>query len=139
MIRIAIENSPEFYLNHIKPTWKITIIAQIFLLPYGFLKKMYEICVDWVKYQILNRQIDHQDKILYTCKALGIQNNFFVLMPEEEQNYYLDLELWHHQNLTKYMDSLRTLQRRKEAESGKTKAFKRFIKNGGFGRISFDD
>ncbi|KAF1741646.1 hypothetical protein MXB_5439, partial [Myxobolus squamalis] len=139
MVRKAVEDCPEFYFAFPKPTWKDTMLIQIFVFPYRWTKQLYYAVANLIKYKLLNLELENCDKIILTCKALNVSEKVFEILPKDEIDYYLSLNLWEKKNFNEYYNDLKTIQRQRNAESGKSKAFKRFVRNGGFGRMTFDD
>ncbi len=50
-------------------------------------------------------------------------------MNQEEKDYYLNLDLWDHQNYLAYIEEQNKLKNEKFAESAKYKQYRRYMKN----------
>lgn len=139
VLRVSVEECPEFQLQYESPSWKNILLSQLFLLPCGLFWRLYMALIKLIKYRILNKELDENDKLDLTCQALGVQPIFFQSQCLNDQQYYLDLELWRPKNFRDYNEALRVEERQKAAESGRAKSFKRFMKSGGYGRMTFEE
>jgi len=61
------------------------------------------------------------------------------MMEEEEIEEMLELELWISENYNKYKEQKEAEQRAKLAESGRYKQYRRYMKNHGNDRMTFED
>ena len=65
--------------------------------------------------------------------------NFFQAQDEEEHQDYLDQELWIKENFTEWKQEKDDEMRAKMVQSGRYKQYKRYMRNHGPDRMTFDD
>ena len=65
--------------------------------------------------------------------------NFFQAQDEEEHQDYLDQELWIKDNFTAWKQEKEDEMRAKMVQSGRYKQYKRYMRNHGPDRMTFDD
>ncbi|KII70950.1 DnaJ subfamily C member 25 [Thelohanellus kitauei] len=139
IVKEYVESCPEFYLKYPKASWKTTLLAQIFIFPLNLLIECLTYSNHMIKFYILRMPLSRRDQVYFTRRILKITKEAFEAMSTEDQEYYISLELWIDENATSYFESLKIQERKRMANSGKAKAYMRFMKNGGYGRMTFDD
>lgn len=110
----------------------------MFLFPYYlFLKvKWY---IRWVyKFNIKKDELGEEEKIYLICSYLKISHHQFEAFPEKDQDELWDRETWIKENFLEWKRERDEEQKRKLAESGRYKAYRRYMKSGGPGQITFD-
>lgn len=59
-------------------------------------------------------------------------------LPEKEQDQIWDRQLWIKENFLRWKEEKEAEQKLKLSESGRYKAYRRYMKSGGPGQITFD-
>ena len=90
------------------------------------------------KFYINRHQYGDEEKLYLICSYLKINREHFESLPEKHQEELWDRETWIKENFLQWKREKDEEQKRKLAESGRYKAYRRFMKNGGPGQITLD-
>ena len=110
----------------------------MFLFPYYiYLKLKWQI--RWFyKFHLQTNEFGDEEKIYLICRYLKINQEQFDSLPEREQDQLWQRETWIKENFRHWKEEKDEEQKRKQAESGRYKAYRRYMKSGGPGQITFD-
>lgn len=111
---------------------------QMFLFPYSlFLKLKWQI--RWfVKFHLNKHELGDDEKIYLMCRYMKINREQFESLPGKEQDDMWDREIWIKENFLAWKAEKEEEQKKKLSESGRYKAYRRYMKSGGPGQITFD-
>ena len=90
------------------------------------------------KFHLNNHELGEEEKIYLICRYLKIRREQFESLPEKEQNRIWNRKLWIKENFLQWKAEEEEEQKKKLSESGRYKAYRRFMKSGGPGHITFD-
>jgi DnaJ family protein C protein 25 len=111
---------------------------QLILFPYNiFLKLKWQI--RWfIKFHLNKNELGDDEKIYLICRNLKIHREQYESLPEKEYNQIWDREIWIKENFLQWKQEKDEEQKKKLNESGRYKAYRRYMKSGGPGQITFD-
>ena len=117
---------------------KRVLWLQLFLLPYTlFLKLKWQI--RWfIKFRLNKAELGDEEKIYLICCYLKISREQYESFPEKEQYQMWDRQIWIKESFLQWKAEREEEQKKKLSESGRYKAYRRYMKNGGAGQITFD-
>lgn len=72
------------------------------------------------------------------CRYLKINREQYDSLPEKEQDEMWDREIWIKENFRPWKAEKEEEQKKKLNESGRYRAYRRYMKSGGPGQITFD-
>ena len=95
--------------------------------------------VRWfLKFHLQKHELGDEEKVYLICRYLKISHEQFDSLPEKEQNQLWDRETWVKENFAEWKQERDDEQKKKLSESGRYKAYRRYMKSGGPGQITFD-
>ncbi len=117
---------------------KRVLWLQLILFPYSlFLKLTWQI--RWFfKFHLNKHELGDDEKIYLICRYLKINREQYESFPEKEQNQLWNRQIWIKENFLQWKAEKEEEQKKKLSESGRYKAYRRYIKSGGPGQITFD-
>lgn len=117
---------------------KRVLWLQMFLFPYSlFLKLKWQI--RWfVKFYLKKHELGDDEKIYLMCRYMKIKCEQFESLPEKEQDDMWNREIWIKENFLAWKEEKEVEQKKKLSESGRYKAYRRYMRSGGPGQITFD-
>lgn len=125
--------SPLLFLGIKRILW-----LQLALFPYHlFLKLKWHI--RWFfKFHLNKHEMGDEEKIYLICCYLHINREQYESLPEKEQNQLWHRQAWVKENFREWKEEKDEEQKKKLSESGRYKAYRRYMKSGGPGQITFD-
>jgi len=139
ILREIVEDSADIKGEYSKANVVDTLLVQIFMSPYSFVMYM-RWYVRWVyKFQVNKEEYGDEEKEYLTYKGINVTKQYWDVLDNYSRESYLKKELWIPENLTSYNEEIEEEARRKLAESGRHKMFKRWMKKGGPGQMTFID
>lgn len=137
ILREIVEDSPEIKGEYNQASVVDTLFVQIFISPYHFFTYM-KWYTRWVyKFKIHKEEFGDEEKEYMTYKNVNMTKQYWDVLDDYSKESYLKRELWVPDNLTKYNEEIEEEARLKLAESGRHKMFKRWMKKGGPGQMTF--
>lgn len=137
VLREIVEDSIDIKGGYSKPTIQDILWIQLLCLPYFSLLylKWY---LNWVwKFWILKEEYGYEEKCYMTYTNLKLSANYWDALDDESKETYLEKELWDKDMCKKYKEELEEEYRVKMAESGRHKMWRRYMKKGGPGQMTF--
>lgn len=123
-----------FFLNFRDILW-----VQLVLLPYWILQYISWYC-RWIwKFWIKKDEYGIEEKLYIIRKNLKMSQGQFDALDEYVKEGYISQQLWIAENFRIWKEARDSEIRAKLAQSGKYKAYRRYLKANGPGRIYFDD
>jgi DnaJ family protein C protein 25 len=83
-------------------------------------------------------ELGDDEKIYLICRYLKINREQYESLSEKEQNQFWNRQIWIKENFLQWKAEKEEEQKKKLSESGRYKAYRRYIKSGGPGQITFD-
>ncbi|CAK9300874.1 unnamed protein product [Gordionus sp. m RMFG-2023] len=120
-----------------KPEWTDLIVVKLVLLPYS----LYEYLnwyARWIyKFDYLKLEYGMEEKLYLIRKFMKMSQCQFDQFTEEEKEEYLEQTLWIKTNFDEWKKVKDEEAKKKLLQSGKYKNYKRWMRKGGPGQISF--
>ncbi|XP_065647172.1 dnaJ homolog subfamily C member 25 homolog [Hydra vulgaris] len=137
VLREIVEDSIDIKGGYSKPTYKDVLWIQLVVLPF-YLVVYVEWLLRWVwKFWFLKLEYGMEEKEYLTYKGLGFTQQYWEALDKYSKENYLNRDLWKKENLESYKLELEQEYRVKLAESGRHKMWRRYMKKGGPGQMSF--
>jgi len=139
VIRGIIADKMDIKGGYAKPHWTDVLWVQLVLLPLTMYRwtKFY---VVWLwRFGLLREEYGREEQLHVIRKLLGVSQGQFAQLEEEEVEDMLDQQLWIKGNFTVWKEQKDAEKRIKMAESGRYKQYRRYMKNHGSDRMTFED
>lgn len=139
IIRSIIEDKMDIKGAYAKPTVFDILWIQLIMLPYMLIKYVYwYLCWTW-NHTILKSPYNEEEKLYIIRKYLKMGQHQFDALEDHEKEDYLTKELWRKSNFDVWFAEKEENMKKQLAESSRYKQYRRYIKNHGVGRMTFDD
>jgi len=141
VIRSIIEEKMDIKGGFAKPTYRDMLWVQLVFLPYTLWTWTY-FYTRWLwKFGIKREEYGEDEKVYVIRRNMGLsQLQFDAQYPaEEDVTDLLDQELWVYDNFKEWKQEKDDEMRIKMAQSGRYKQYRRYMKNHGPDRMTFDD
>jgi len=139
VIRSIIADKMDIRGGYAKPTWRDVLWVQMVFLPYTVVK-LVEFYGRWVwRFYVLKEEYGREEQLYLLRKLMGISQGQFDQLEEEEVEDMLENELWQPDKYKEYKAEKDAENRAKMAQSGRYKQYRRYMKNHGGDRMTFDD
>jgi len=137
IIKSIIEENVDIRGGYKRPSMFDTLVFQIFILPvYIFTYLRWFFRWHW-KFTIHREPYGEEEKAYLIRRNLNLtQSQYDCLEDKEKQEYYRE-ELWVREKFVEWKKEKEEEDKRRQAESGQYKRYRRFMKNHGPGQISF--
>lgn len=110
----------------------------MFLFPYYLFENLKWQIRWFYRFQLNHNEFGDEEKIYLICRYLRISREQYESLPDKDLDDLWSRETWIKENFTKWKAEKDEEQKRKLAESGRYKAYRRYMKSGGPGQITFD-
>lgn len=138
-IRKVIEENLDIQGAYAKPQITDILWIQILLIPYTLFKYV-KWNVQWIyKYSLLKQPYDLEAKLYLIRKNMNLGVHQFKAIESEQIDEYLEKELWIKANFKSWKSAQEEEMKRQMADNPRYKAYRRYMKNHGPGRITFED
>lgn len=139
VIRKIIEDKMDIKGAYAKPKITDILWIQLVVFPYTLLKYVVWYAT-WIwNHSILKKPFSEEEKLYLIRKNLGMGHDQFESIEDEKKQEYLDLELWIKENYEDWRKEEEENMKKQLAESNRYKQYRRYLKNHGVGRMTFDD
>ncbi|XP_040580232.1 dnaJ homolog subfamily C member 25 homolog [Lepeophtheirus salmonis] len=139
IIRKIIESKMSIHGGYSKPNYTDILWVQLIILPVTIYQWIY-FYVRWFwKFTIKGEDYGEEEKLYIIRKNMKLSLGQFESLEEEERQDYLEEELWVKENFTIWKQAKDDEMRIKMAQSGRYKQYRRYMKNHGPDRMTFDD
>lgn len=137
VLREIVEDSIDIKGGYSKPSVYDILWVQLICLPYHTV--LYVVWfARWIwKFWVLKEEYGDEEKEYMTRKNLGLSANYWAAQDEDSKEEYMAKELWVKENFKTYKADLEEEYRVKMAESGRHKMWRRYMKKGGPGHMTF--
>eukprot|EP00095_Tigriopus_kingsejongensis_P002598 maker-scaffold632_size121914-snap-gene-0.23 protein:Tk02598 transcript:maker-scaffold632_size121914-snap-gene-0.23-mRNA-1 annotation:"homolog dnj-2 precursor" len=139
VLRQVIEGKMDIHGGYAKPKLTDVLCAQIVLLPWTAVSWGHFYGRWFWKFGIQRQEYGEDEKLYVIRKFMAVSQGQFESMPVEEREEMLELELWKKENFTVWKQEKDDEMRAKLAQSGRYKQYRRYMKNHGPDRMTFDD
>jgi len=139
VIRGIIADKMDIKGGYAKPHWTDVLWVQLVILPLTVYRwtKFY---ILWLwRFGILREEYGRDEQLYVIRKNLGVSQGQFDQLEEEEVEEMLELELWQKDNFAVWKEEKEAEKRIKMAQSGRYKQYRRYMKNHGADRMTFED
>lgn len=139
IIKTIIEDKMDIKGAYAKPTVLDILWIQLIMLPYTIGKYIYWY-FSWIwRHTILKQPYNDEEKLFMIRKFMKMGQHQFDSLEDHEREEYLQLELWIKQNYQTWHKEKEEEMKKQLAENSRYKQYRRYIKNHGVGRMTFDD
>lgn len=139
VIRKIIEEKMDIKGAYAKPHVTDILWIQLIILPYTIGKYLFWY-LSWVwNHNILKKPFNEEEKLYLIRKYLKMGQHQFDSVEDHQKQEYLDLELWIKENFEEWHKEEEENMKKSLAESSRYKQYRRYLKNHGVGRMTFDD
>lgn len=139
IIRRVIEENMDIKGSYAKPEITDILWIQIIILPYTVAKYIYWYA-RWIwKFTLLKQPYGTEEKFYIIRKYMKLGTNQFNSFDDNEKQDFLDQELWIKDNFLEWKEIKDEETKKALAENNKHKQYRRYIKQHGIGRMTFDD
>lgn len=139
LIRKIIQDKMDIKGAYAKPEIMEILWLQLLISPYT-LAKFLIWGVRWLcLFTLLGREYGEAEKLYLIRKHMKLGQHQFDGLEEEEREEYLELELWRKENFIAWKKEEEEQKKKEMAESGRYKQYRRYMKNHGPGRMTFED
>lgn len=139
ILRKIIEEKLDIKGSYSKPTYKDILWVQLVLFPFKIMHYIY-FHINWFyKYVLLKQPYCEEAKKYLIRKHMGLSEAQYKMLEEEDQEEFLRLQLWIKSNYKQWKEKKDDETRAKLAESSSYKRYRRWLRKGGPGTITFID
>lgn len=139
IIRRVIEENMDIKGAYAKPEIVNVLWVQLLILPYTIAVYMYWYFRWFWKFTIMKQPYGEEEKLYIIRKYMKLGQHQFNALEEEEKQGFLDDELWVKENFKVWKEIKEEQAKKALAENNKYKQYRRYIKQHGVGRMTFDD
>ncbi|XP_050678851.1 dnaJ homolog subfamily C member 25 homolog [Leptidea sinapis] len=139
IIRRVIEDNMDIKGAYAKPEIKDILWIQLIILPYTIVCYIHWYLRWFWKFTVLKHPYGEEEKLYLIRKYLKMGHHQFNALDDHEKQEYLDEELWIWDNFVVWKEIKDEETKKALAENNKYKQYRRYIKNHGVGRMTFDD
>lgn len=138
-IRLVIIENMDIKGAYAKPEWTDILWWQLIILPYTLVKYVGWHAAWLVKFTLLKREYGDAEKLYLIRKLLGMGVHQFSGVDAEQQQEYLRLELWRKDRFLEWKQEEEEEQVKAMADNPRHKQYRRYMKNHGTSRMTFED
>lgn len=139
LIRKVIEEKMDIKGAYAKPEITDILWIQLLVCPYTITKYI-GWYLRWLwKFNILQHEYGLDEKLYLIRKYLGMGQHQFDGIEEEKIQEYLEMELWIKDNFKEWKMEQEEEMKKQMADNPRYKAYRRYMKNHGPGRMTFED
>lgn len=139
IIRRVIEENMDIKGAYAKPEIIDILWVQLLILPYTVACYIYWY-LRWLwKFTILKQPYGEEEKLYLIRKFMKLGWHQFNALEDKEKQEFLDEELWVKENFLIWKEIKDEEAKKALAENNKYKQYRRYIKQHGVGRMTFDD
>lgn len=139
ILRKVVEESLDIRGGHSKPSVVDVLWLQILLSPFYFVKYLGWLVRWYWKFAVKKEEYGHEEKSYVMRKKMGLSQTQWDAQDAAQIKEYFGLELWIDENFKEWKEEQEEEMRLQLAQNNRYKAYRRFMKKGGAGRITFLD
>lgn len=139
VIKKVIEEKMDIKGAYAKPKITDILWIQLVILPYTTVNYIYWY-ISWIlNHNIMKKPYNEEEKLYIIRKYLKMGQHQFDSQEDETIQKFLDRELWIKENFDEWFKEQEEETKKQLAENNRYKQYRRYIKNHGVGRMTFDD
>lgn len=139
LIRKVIEENMDIQGAYAKPDIYDILWIQILICPYT-LAKYLKWYFSWIyNFTFMKKEYGVEEQLYLIRKMMKLGKNQFNAIEEHLKEEYLELELWKKENYEEWKLEEEEEKKKSMAGSSRHKQYRRYMKNHGPGRMTFDD
>ncbi|CAG9765108.1 unnamed protein product [Ceutorhynchus assimilis] len=139
IIKKVIEDKMDIKGAYAKPKITDLVWIQLLILPYTIAIYIYWYC-SWIwRHTVLKQPFNEEEKLYIIRKFLKMGQHQFDSQEDEKKQEFLDKGLWIKENFDEWFEEQEEITKKQLAESNRYKQYRRYMKNHGAGRMTFDD
>ncbi|XP_075219168.1 dnaJ homolog subfamily C member 25 homolog [Lycorma delicatula] len=139
VIRRVLEDNMDIRGGYAKPKVTDLLWAKIILFPYAVICYCGWYAI-WIwKFDVCKQPYGDEQKLYLIRKNFKMGEVQFDALEDEEKEEFLRLELWKKPKYEEWSKQKEEEMKKQMAEDSRYKAYRRYIKNHGVGRMTFDD
>ncbi|XP_046859145.1 dnaJ homolog subfamily C member 25-like [Xenia sp. Carnegie-2017] len=139
ILRGVVEKNVDIRGGYSRPSLLQVLWIQIIFSPY-FLAQYIVFRIRWIwKFNIKREEYGDDEKSYLTRKQLKLSQSQWEMLGSHEKSELIERELWIAENLTEYQTEKEEEMKEKLAQNNKYKSYRRFMKNHGPGRLTFEE
>uniref|UniRef100_U5ETT1 Putative molecular chaperone dnaj superfamily n=1 Tax=Corethrella appendiculata TaxID=1370023 RepID=U5ETT1_9DIPT len=136
--KIIIENM-DIQGSYAKPEIVDILFIQIIIFPYTFVKYLIWY-FSWIwNYTILGKEYGREEKLYIIRKFMKMGHYQFNAIENEKKEEFLYRKLWIKENYKEWKHEQEEEMKKQMADNPRYKAYRRYMKNHGPGRMTFED
>ncbi|KPJ16207.1 DnaJ-like subfamily C member 25-like [Papilio machaon] len=139
VIRRVIEENLDIRGAYAKPQIIDILWIQLILLPYTITYYAYWYLRWFWKFTIMKQPYGEEEKLYIIRKYMKLGQHQFNALEDKERRQFLDEELWIKDNFLVWKELKDEEEKKALAENNKYKQYRRYVKQHGVGRMTFDD
>lgn len=139
IIKKIIEDKMDIKGAYAKPQIKDILWIQIIIFPYTLLIYIYWYVSWFWQHTILKQPYSEEEKLYIIRKYMKMGQHQFDSQEDDKIQEYLDKELWIRDNFDEWFKEEEERTKKMLAENNKYKQYRRYMRNHGVGRMTFDD
>lgn len=139
IIRRVIEENMDIKGAYAKPEITDILWVQLVILPYTISYYIYWYLRWFWKFTLMKQPYSDEEKFYLVRKYLKLGQHQFDALEDSEKQEFLDEELWIKENFVEWKQIRDEEAKKALAENNKYKQYRRYIKQHGVGRMTFDD
>ena len=137
VLKEIVENSIDIKGGYSKPTYQDLLWVQLILAPYYVLSYILWL-IRWIfKFTLMKQEYGQEEKEYLTYKNLNLSAQYWQALDDNSKDSYMSKELWIPEKCKQYKQELEEEYRIKMAENSKHKMWRRYMKKGGPGQMTF--
>ena len=137
VLKEIVENSIDIKGGYSKPTYQDLLWVQLLLAPYYILSYIVWL-IRWIcKFTVMKQEYGQEEKEYLTYKNLNLSAQYWLALDDYSKDSYMNKELWIPEKYKQYKQELEEEYRIKMAENSKHKMWRRYMKKGGPGQMTF--
>ena len=137
VLKEIVENSIDIKGGYSKPTYQDLLWVQLLLAPYYILCYIVWL-IRWIcKFTVMKQEYGQEEKEYLTYKNLNLSAQYWLALDDYSKDSYMNKELWIPEKYKQYKQELEEEYRIKMAENSKHKMWRRYMKKGGPGQMTF--
>lgn len=139
IVKKIIEDKMDIKGAYAKPTVFDILWIQLIIFPYTLAKYIYWY-VSWIwRHTICKQPYNEEEKLYIIRKYLKMGQHQFDSQEDHKIEEYLKKELWIRENFDQWSKEEEENMKKQLASNNRYKQYRRFMKNHGVGRMTFDD
>ena len=139
IIRQVVEEKMDVQGGYAKPSVWDVLWVQLLISPYTLLKFLVWHAQWFWRFSVLKQSYGREEKLYIIRKRMKMGQHQFDAQEERQIEDYLRLELWEKDKFDVWHQEQEEEMKKKLAENPRYKSYRRYMKNHGPGRITFED